>query len=99
MAIELPRSKVDAIYDLRTAVEAKAHAEQALETDDSTAARDALPAAQLDVEAKTQDAIDVCHECGHAQADGHTHPAAERIHDRSQNVIHVDFRPDAEGAS
>jgi hypothetical protein len=99
MATELPRSKIEAIYDLRAAVEAKTHAERVLETDGSPAARDALLAAQLDVEAKTQDAIDVCHECGHSQADGHAHSAAERIHDLSQNVIHVNFRPDAEGAS
>jgi hypothetical protein len=100
MATELPRSKVDAIYDLRAAVEAKASAEQAWERDGSPAAQDALLEAQLDVEAKTQDAIEICHECGHANADGHAHPAAERIHARFGNVVRVDFSPpDAEGAS
>jgi hypothetical protein len=98
MATELPRGKIDAIYDLREAVEAKASAEQALARDGSAAARDALLEAQLDVEAKTQNAIEVCHECGHANADGHAHPAGERVQGRFGNVVRVDFRPDAEGA-
>jgi hypothetical protein len=84
METDSPRSKVDAIYDLRAAVEAKA-------------ARDALLVAQLEVEAKTQDAIEVCHECGHPAEDGHAHSAPHanpRVGERSQNVVHVDFRPD-----
>lgn len=96
METDSPRSKVDAIYDLREAVEAKAQAEHELERNATPAARDALLAAQLDVEAKTQDAIDVCHECGHAAEAGHTHapPHDPRISERSANVVHVDFRPD-----
>jgi hypothetical protein len=97
METDSPRSKVNAIYDLREAVEAKAQAEHELERHATPAARDALLAAQLDVEAKTQDAIDVCHECGHTAQDGHTHPPRPenpRIGERSDNVVHVDFRPE-----
>ena len=57
MAFESTHNKVDAIYELRDAVEAKARAEHHLDDDASPAARDALLAAQLEVEAKTQDAI------------------------------------------
>jgi hypothetical protein len=73
MATEPFRSKIDAIYELRDAVEAKVHAEQVLEAEGSAAARDALLAAQLEVEAKTQDAIEICHECGHPSSNGHAH--------------------------
>ncbi len=97
METDSPRSKVDAIYDLRAAVEAKAQAEHELERQGTPAARDALLVAQLEVEAKTQDAIEVCHECGHPAEDGHAHSAPHanpRVGERSQNVVHVDFRPD-----
>jgi hypothetical protein len=99
MATEMPRNKVDAIYELRDAVEAKARAEQVLERDASAAARDALLTAQLDVEAKTQDAIEICHECGHTSGDGHAHPTTKPSHTPGQNVVYVDFRPDAEETS
>jgi hypothetical protein len=61
----LSNEKINAIYDLREAVEAKVRAEQALEKAPTPDARAALLQARLDLEAKTQDAIDVCHTCGH----------------------------------
>jgi hypothetical protein len=95
MGTELPRSnKVDAIYELREAVEAKAQAEHALEDDASPSARDALLAAQLDVEAKTQDAIEVCHECGDPGNDAHTHLPGGH----AGNVVHVMFGREEQGA-
>jgi hypothetical protein len=95
MGTELPRSnKVDVIYELREAVEAKARAEQALEADASPSARDALLAAQLDVEAKTQDAIEVCHECGHPGNEGHTHSPDGH----AGNVVHVKFGREEQGS-
>ncbi len=87
MASKSPLSKVDAIYELRDAVEAKAQPERALEDEGTPAARDALLAAQLDVEAKTQDAIDVCHECGEHHHAGQSHVVRES----ADNVVRVDF--------
>jgi hypothetical protein len=83
----LSNEKIDAIYDLREAVEAKVHAEHALEVVPSAATRQTLLDATLDVEAKTQAAIDVCHECGlsHAAEDEHGAPPA------GSNVISVYF--------
>jgi hypothetical protein len=96
MATEASPNKVEAIYELREAVEAKAQAEHALEHDASAGARDALLAAQLDVEAKTQEAIDVCHECGDPSADGHSHTPSSLVRERAGNVLHVNFRPETE---
>jgi hypothetical protein len=100
---EQSKDKVDAIYELREAVEQKVHAEVALERDDTPQARDALLDATLDVEAKTQDAIEICHECGHAHASGDPHirrPAEShaRASDHSGNVVTVDFRQRGEEA-
>jgi hypothetical protein len=95
MQSEQPPSKVEAIYALRDAVEAKVRAEYELDQAASPAKRDALLDAQLEVEAKTQDAIEICHECGDSSADGHAHLAGRRVHGRTQNVVHVDFRPGA----
>jgi hypothetical protein len=97
------RRKIDAIYELRDAVETKVNAERDLEQDASSAARDALLAAQLELEAKTQDAIDVCHECGHAHAADSEHVPHEpggdpRITGYQDNVVHVDFRRESESA-
>jgi len=103
------RSKIDAIYNLREAVESKVRAEQKLESDASPDARDELLAAQLEVEAKTQDAIDICHECGHEHAHGTPHipstsPSTSsgsgdpRVSGRQDNVVHVDFRRESESA-
>ena len=91
MESDQQRNKIDAIYDLREAVETKAHAEHELARTGTEAARDNLLSAQLDVEAKTQDAIDVCHECGGSHA-GNDH--GPLITDRHDNVISVDFRRD-----
>ena len=104
MHIEPSRNKLDAIYELREAVEHKARAEYELDARGTEAARDALLAAQLDVEAKTQDAIEVCHECGHrhageaalpAQAGAAAFPAHAGAWEPPDNVIQVDFRRDA----
>jgi hypothetical protein len=62
--VTLSNDKVAAIYDLRKAVEAKVHAEVALAKQPSPDKRAALLDATLEVEAKTQDAIEVCHESG-----------------------------------
>lgn len=84
----LSNEKIEAIYDLREAVEAKVHAEHALDLVTSPATRTALLDATLEVEAKTQAAIDVCHECGLAHAAQAEHGAAHYV----DNVIAVDFR-------
>jgi hypothetical protein len=81
----LSNDKITAIYDLRAAVEAKVHAEHALELVPSPEGRAALLDATLEVEAKTQNAIDVCHECGHAHESGASH---------GNNVVEVDFSAD-----
>jgi hypothetical protein len=78
-------NKVEAIYALREAAEAKVAAEHVLEAKPNAANRELLLDAQLDLEAKTQDAIEVCHECGLPHAADDPHPA------RGDNVIDVDF--------
>ena len=100
MNSETPRNKIDAIYELRDAVEAKTRAEVALEATGSEKARDALLDAQLNVETKTQDAIDVCHDCGHSHPfdAGHMPRITTGGGEYPDNVIAVDFRRDAEGA-
>ena len=83
----LSNEKIAAIYDLRAAVEIKVRAEQALDEQPSAGTRAALLDATLDVESKTQAAIEVCHECGRSHDDGTAHaPLAS-----SGNVISVDF--------
>ena len=92
----LSNEKIEAIYNLREAVEAKVHAEHALQLVPSPDTRAALLDATLEVEAKTQTAIDVCHACGaaHAPGDGHgSGPAG------GGNVIEVNFRGDERGES
>jgi hypothetical protein len=84
----LSNEKIAAIYDLREAVEAKVHAEQALQLVPSPDTRAALLDATLEVEAKTQTAIDVCHECGLEHAPDVKHGPAQP----GANVIQVDFR-------
>jgi hypothetical protein len=87
--------KIEAIYELREAAETKARLEMAVERDASPAAREALLDATLEVEARTQDAIEVCHECGHAHPGDRSHAVAAN---GGGNVIRVDFRtePDAD---
>ena len=67
------RKKIDAIFDLRRAAESKALAEKALEERPDPKRRDALLNAQIKLEEKTAEAIDVCHECGYARESGHQH--------------------------
>jgi hypothetical protein len=78
----LSNEKIAAIYELREAVENKVHAEAALDARPAAETRGALLEAMLDVEAKTQRAIEVCHACGYAHAEDERH----------DNVINVDFR-------
>jgi anti-sigma regulatory factor (Ser/Thr protein kinase) len=60
--------KTEAIYSLRDAAEAKAIAEVKADANPTPAARDALLEARLELEAKTQDAVEACHECGQSHA-------------------------------
>ncbi len=71
------RRKIDAIYELRRAAEEKVLAEKALEDEPGAKRRDELLEAQMTLEEKTLDAIDVCHECGHAHDSGGAHGARE----------------------
>jgi ABC-type nickel/cobalt efflux system permease component RcnA len=79
------REKIDAIYTLRDAVETKTKLEAVVDENPSPDARAALLDATLDVEAKTQHAIEVCHECGHTHANDSTCTGS--------NVVNVQFRP------
>lgn len=88
----MQQNKIEAIYALRDAAEKSGSAATRLDEHPSPAARDALLAARLQLEAKTQDAIEACHECGHIHGDGDPHGAAG-----GSNVIDVDFRPADEG--
>jgi hypothetical protein len=83
------QAKIDAIYGLRDAVEARTRLEAVVDEHPTADAREALLDATLEVEAKTQHAIDVCHECGHVHA-------ADRGHGLGGDpkVIRVNFRPD-----
>jgi len=83
-----PPNKIEAIYDLREAVENKVHAEKALEVQPSPEKRDALLDAQLTVEEKTQDAIEACMECGSCHSAGTLHRG---IVGREGNVLDVNF--------
>jgi hypothetical protein len=91
--MEAHKDKVEAIYELREAVEQKVHAEQALTRKDTPDARVALLDASLRVEAKTQDAIEVCIHCGRPHTDDEPHERRARIVEHDDNVIDVDFRP------
>jgi hypothetical protein len=79
-------NKIDAIYAVREAAERKAVLETTLSAHPTPEARDALLDAQLTLEARTQDAIEACHQCGRVHADDEPHG------DRAGNVIDVDFR-------
>jgi hypothetical protein len=89
------QGKIEAIYDLREAVEEKVRAEVAVDKQPTSASRDRLLDATLAVEEKTQHAIEVCHECGHQVNDA---PHVHRV--EGSNVIAVDFGADpaTEGA-
>lgn len=81
------KNKIDAIYQLREAAEKKALVEKQLEERPSQEQRDELLDAKLELEKKTIEAIEVCHECGHEHAQGTAHEAP-----REDNVIHMDDR-------
>jgi hypothetical protein len=93
--------KVEAIFELREAVEEKVHAEYSAAREGSPEARDALLDATLKVDEKTQDAIEVCHACDrpHATTEPHTttepRTASSRIGTHVDNVIAVDFTPES----
>ncbi len=99
--------KVEAIFELREAVEEKVHAEYSAAREGSPEARDALLDATLKVDEKTQDAIEVCHTCDrphaanapHTGSEPHTttepKTAASRIGAHVDNVVAVDFTPES----
>lgn len=82
----MQQNKIEAIYALRDAAEVKAAAEVRAARDPSPDTRDALLDAQLRLESTTQDAIEACHECGHAHDAGSAHASPAR-----DNVIDVAF--------
>jgi len=88
--------KVDAIYKLREAAEMKARIEVAVDVNPSPRAVNALLDAKLTLEERTQDAIEVCHECEHDHPGGEEPESRERITERRDNVVDVDFRPGTE---
>ena len=67
------KKKIDAIYELREAAERKARVEQAVEEQPTKRGKDELLDAKLQLERKTVEAIDACHECGHAHGAGEDH--------------------------
>ncbi|MGA7357109.1 MAG: hypothetical protein WA431_05935 [Candidatus Cybelea sp.] len=79
-AMGTSEKKIDAIFKLRTAAEEKALAEKAATDDPSPENRDKLLDCQLDLEAKTVSAIDVCHECGHEHLPDAPHLSPPREH-------------------
>ena len=79
-------NKIETIYAVREAAERKALLEASMGAQPSAAARDALLAAQLTLEARTQDAIEACHHCGRTHTDESSGEAG------GDNVIDVDFR-------
>jgi hypothetical protein len=84
------KRKIDAIYDLRRTAEEKARAEHAAAAFPSPEQRTRLLDAQLELEAKTLEAIEICHECGHEHAPGGPHIVAEG----PDNVIHFSQKSD-----
>jgi len=77
------QQKLEAIYELRNAVEEKTRAELAVERNPTPARRDALLKATLNLEERTQAAIEACHYCGRQHLPDEPHVA--------DNVIEVDF--------
>ena len=94
MNVDVYQKKVDAIYDLRAAVETKVRAESALDRAATNEAKDAYLDAIVLVEEKTQDAIDACSECNHPRPEHEDH--CSRVSRTTGNVIDVDFRPQAD---
>ena len=67
------KKKIDAIYDLRDAAERKARVQQAVEEQPTKQRKDELLDAKLELERKTVEAIDACHECGHVHEPNQDH--------------------------
>jgi hypothetical protein len=67
------KRKIDTIYELRKAAESKVLAEKALEDDPGAERRDQLLHAQIKLEEKTIEAIEVCHECGRPHSSDEAH--------------------------
>jgi hypothetical protein len=89
MQQEPPPDKIVAIYDLRAAVETKVRAEVAADISPTPSARDALLNATLEVESKTQDAIDACLHCGRPHTDDD--PPCAGPDEPPDNVVPIDF--------
>jgi hypothetical protein len=81
----MQQNKLDAIYALVEAAEEKAVAEVTVTSKSTPENRDALLDAQLRLDAKTQDAIEACHECGGMHGPHDQHVAGH------ENVINVKF--------
>lgn len=81
------KQKLDAIYDLRAAVEEKTRLEIAVDREPTPSRRDALLKATLNVEDQTQTAIEACHYCGREHLPDEPHAPGR------DNVIDVDFGP------
>lgn len=90
-----PDDAIQAIYELRDAVEQKVHAEHRLASADTPEARDALLDATLLVEEKTQDAIESSLR-GTREHDVPAPAPKSRLGGVRDNVLGVDFRPQAE---
>ena len=82
--------KVEAIFQLREAAEKKANAERDLDKAPSRNQQMAFLDAKLELDEKTQVAIEACHECGHEHGpqDPHGLPARRTGAD---NVVNVNF--------
>ena len=83
------KRKVDAIYELREAAEAKAAAEKTLEEQPTQQRREEWLDAQLALERKTLEAIEACHECGHEHRPQEPHAVP------GGNVVSLDKRREA----
>lgn len=79
-----------AMYALRAAAEAKAVAAVRADVDPTPAASDALLEAQLDLESKTEDAVEACAECGHAHASNEPHHVDNVLPFRNATGRHED---------
>ena len=79
------REKVDAVYDLRHAVEEKTRLEAEVDVRPTATAKDRLLEATLKVETCTRRAIEVCHTCGRQHQDDAQACAP------ASNVVAIDF--------
>jgi hypothetical protein len=79
--------KVTAIYALRDAAARHAKLEMAVGENPTGHDRDRLLDARIDLEQKTQQAVETCVHCGRS----HTDDALECANDQNGNVIPVDF--------